>query len=807
MKRCERSKNNVMNLKKTIAILYLFLATAGLPAISSGQSVHHNESQGSHSTTHHHVVRSAPAWQLSDENEKMVTGNDYRGQVHVLIFHLGMDCLHCAEQLNTFAAAKKSFQQNKIPVITISHQTSKTLKQALTAYGKQFPFPMLADPVGSVFKSHRAFDEFNNTPLHGTIVIDSRGKIRWQQIGKHPVMDWQLVLKQAKQYQQEQEKTKRPKIFLDKSPRVVAYQLGRLNNARLLLVERSTKHPKYIPVYQAILERGGISQAYRDEALAALVKLKNKPAATILIDSIQSANLETRQGKQTAKELGMMLVRLPKKEVLPQMETLLVKSNSDHSALAQAAFAAMIAAGESKLAYSGANKTDNFKINWLKGIQMLPDEKVRAKEFDRVFELLNKSDSKAVKNAAIETLAWIPEQRTKTFVEMAKWAIQPPFQDAAVKTLLSIPRKHRPAKQSLDLVTYFVKLAEKTPAAKRTTDEFLNAMQLTDQLLIQVPVEPRKRFRARLAKVVVRVIKIKTVADEMRYDIPYFAVQAGRPIQIVLQNDDMAAHNLVVTKKGKMKLVAEVGGRAGPSKDYLPQDKSDVLFATKMIQPEAAARITFNAPKQPGEYPYVCTFPQHWSRMYGVMVVVEDLDAWLKNPVKPADPIGNTRQFVKKWKLEDFTPNLENNLKSRSLKIGQKIYKQANCAQCHKLDGEGAQIGPELDTVLKKHGGDMTKVIREILQPAYQIDEKYSMHRILTAEGESITGIVKSETDDEIKLLDNPDSKELITIKKEDIDEMVKTSTSIMPKALLDNFQKDEILDLIAYLKSKQKKK
>ena len=79
------------------------------------------------------------------------------------------------------------------------------------------------------------------------------------------------------------------------------------------------------------------------------------------------------------------------------------------------------------------------------------------------------------------------------------------------------------------------------------------------------------------------------------------------------------------------------------------------------------------------------------------------------------------------------------------------------------------------------------------------------MHRILTVEGETITGIIQSETKEEIKLIDNPDSKELMTIKKEDIEEMVKTTNSIMPKALLDNFQEDEILELLAYLKSQQK--
>ena len=40
--------------------------------------------------------------------------------------------------------------------------------------------------------------------------------------------------------------------------------------------------------------------------------------------------------------------------------------------------------------------------------------------------------------------------------------------------------------------------------------------------------------------------------------------------------------------------------------------------------------------------------------MYGVMVVVEDLDTWMKNPVEPANPIGSNRSFVADWKVDDL---------------------------------------------------------------------------------------------------------------------------------------------------------
>jgi azurin len=103
----------------------------------------------------------------------------------------------------------------------------------------------------------------------------------------------------------------------------------------------------------------------------------------------------------------------------------------------------------------------------------------------------------------------------------------------------------------------------------------------------------------------------------------------------------------VITLPGALQEIAEEGAAQGPNpgfqgKPYVP--KSDkVLEATDMVNVGKLERLTFTAPPEPGEYPYVCTFPRHWMRMYGVMVVVKDLDAWHKNPVKPKDPIGSNR--------------------------------------------------------------------------------------------------------------------------------------------------------------------
>ena len=221
-----------------------------------------------------------------------------------------------------------------------------------------------------------------------------------------------------------------------------------------------------------------------------------------------------------------------------------------------------------------------------------------------------------------------------------------------------------------------------------------------------------------------------------------------------------------------------------------------------MVQPHQQDVLTFDAPSEPGEYPYVCTFPQHWYRMYGVMVVVEDLDAWLKNPVEPANPIGSNRSFVQSWKVDDFQDDLAGGLRGRSAEIGKRLFSEASCLGCHKIGSDGGLIGPELTGVYTKWKGNDEAVLREILDPSHRIDEKYAMHLVLTVDGQTYSGIVTKEDKESVTMLSSPEAKEPTIIAQDDIEEMVKTATSMMPKALLDQYTRDEVFEILAYLKS-----
>jgi hypothetical protein len=66
-------------------------------------------------------------------------------------------------------------------------------------------------------------------------------------------------------------------------------------------------------------------------------------------------------------------------------------------------------------------------------------------------------------------------------------------------------------------------------------------------------------------------------------------------------------------------------------RQYVPASNK-VLLASGLLQPRQSERLSFTAPTRPGVYPYVCTYPGHWRRMYGALYVVEDLDEYLADP-------------------------------------------------------------------------------------------------------------------------------------------------------------------------------
>ena len=122
------------------------------------------------------------------------------GQV-VLLFYLGKGCTHCMEQLNAFDPLAAEFEKQGITLLAVSTDTTQGLRDTFIGYDakdRHFNFPLLSDPTLETFRKYRAYDDFEQTPLHGTFLIDQAGQVRWQEISHEPFMAPKFLLEESK---------------------------------------------------------------------------------------------------------------------------------------------------------------------------------------------------------------------------------------------------------------------------------------------------------------------------------------------------------------------------------------------------------------------------------------------------------------------------------------------------------------------------------------------------------------------------------------------------------------------------------
>jgi glucose/arabinose dehydrogenase/azurin/lysophospholipase L1-like esterase len=141
----------------------------------------------------------------------------------------------------------------------------------------------------------------------------------------------------------------------------------------------------------------------------------------------------------------------------------------------------------------------------------------------------------------------------------------------------------------------------------------------------------------------VQTIVVGTIPEQMLFDVKWFVVEAGKPVRVTLTNADAMPHNIVIGQPGSVAAIGTAAATMKPPADpnaraYVP-DIPQVLQATKLVQRGESDTLNFSAPATPGEYSFVCSFPGHYVRMYGVMLVVPSLDQFETKPTPPTDPL------------------------------------------------------------------------------------------------------------------------------------------------------------------------
>lgn len=311
-------------------------------------------------------------------------------------------------------------------------------------------------------------------------------------------------------------------------------------------------------------------------------------------------------------------------------------------------------------------------------------------------------------------------------------------------------------------------------------------------------------------------IRIGTIPEKMQYDVKELTVKPGKKVRLTFANADFMPHNILLVNPGKadeVGLQAIALGAGGFEVGFVPKS-NDILWSIKLVDYGQEQSIEFMAPTAEGAYPYICSFPGHHQLMRGTLFVTNNLQEFLaKNP----QPV----KKVTEWTIGDLTADLKRVGQQRSYAQGKMLFNTLACVQCHKLGdkdfslaaahGSGDHhghhgmtptraIGPNLEDVVKKYKGDAKAVLHEILEPSRNIEEKYRTISLALDDGTVVTGNVVSEDQKAIVLYSTSPVPKEHKIAKESIDSRLPSALSIMPAGQLNTLDKEQILDLLAFL-------
>ncbi len=147
----------------------------------------------------------------------------------------------------------------------------------------------------------------------------------------------------------------------------------------------------------------------------------------------------------------------------------------------------------------------------------------------------------------------------------------------------------------------------------------------------------------------------------------------------------------------------------------------------------------------------------------------ENIDAWLKRLEGRADPNAGRRVF--------FHPQL------------------AGCFRCHRIDGRGQDVGPDLSTIFHT---ERRQILESILQPSNNVAPRFQSWLLETSDGRVRTGMLHRTVLDEYTYVDEKGA--LFTLNTRNITNSKALPTSIMPAGLVDQLTDQEIRDLLAFL-------
>lgn len=163
-------------------------------------------------------------------------------------------------------------------------------------------------------------------------------------------------------------------------------------------------------------------------------------------------------------------------------------------------------------------------------------------------------------------------------------------------------------------------------------------------------------------------------------------------------------------------------------------------------------------------------------------------------------PAPKQRKMVREWKMAEVSVD-NAPATGRNFEKGRQAFVDAQCLACHRFGNEGGGVGPDLTAVATRFS--RRDILESILDPSKVVSEQFQNTTVELRDGEDVTGRLVAETQSELTLVpDQLHPEKKVVIDKSKIKSKAFSKVSPMPEGLANILEKDEILDLLAFLES-----
>jgi putative heme-binding domain-containing protein len=179
-----------------------------------------------------------------------------------------------------------------------------------------------------------------------------------------------------------------------------------------------------------------------------------------------------------------------------------------------------------------------------------------------------------------------------------------------------------------------------------------------------------------------------------------------------------------------------------------------------------------------------------------------ELDALSKKtpPAPPANfvmPKGPGKAYT----VDEVVALTQGGLHGRDFAQGKAMYEATLCSRCHRFNGEGGSIGPDLTGVGNRY--TMRDLAENIIDPSKVISDQYGTDELELKDGTSVVGRVIVEENGKLFLMTSPLAPDDLTaVNSADVKSRKPFNISMMPPGLINSMNKDELLDIIAFMVS-----